>query len=461
MNAMSGVAIAVACAAAYGVALRVRREPARRARRDAVVCLHRKRLVACHRAPKRRISPSRAPRSRSTRSCAGCAAAADRWFAAAFALAGLGMAAHPNALWILPAFFVGAADRASAGRRVRLAAGSLAAGRRRADALSLPAAALGVRRGASAWIRPRRSPAPAAASFGTTTIRARCTGSSLELTGSESQTPAYFLASFNPAASRRTRSGPSSPACARQFGTFATMLIFAGFVVGVAHGIGERRSCSQWQRRPRSSSPSSIPTRATSAAIGCWHRGSPFRCSARSRRDRRAPDAVWHAALARVSSAVGAGMAFDRQRGILSPRAARRRTLGHRRRAPVRSAGQRDRHRLARRDVARIRRVRRSLAAGSHHRLRRHAAHAIATGAGRKIVVSSCSSTRTTSKRCRARATSRSSTTTTSCTRSSLDSAIQLPQYGVYRSNDLLKHGPIIANGQSRAVQSGSGGVEW
>ncbi len=123
MNAMSGVAIAIAGAAAYGVALEFGA--------SVPVAF----LATLWFAFTQNVW-SHAARAEAQDLAVACAAIAiyafvrwmrggsDAWFAAAFALCGLGMAAHPNALWILPALVVAAGI---ARRRARLAlfAGSL------------------------------------------------------------------------------------------------------------------------------------------------------------------------------------------------------------------------------------------------------------------------------------------------------------------------------------------------
>ncbi len=124
MNAMSGIAIAVACVAAYGTA---RQFGATRA-----IAL----LATLWFAFSRNVW-AHAARAEAQDLAVMCAALAiylfvrwmregnDRRFLAAFGLCGLAMAAHPNALWILPGLVVGAAI---APRRPspRLIAGGLA-----------------------------------------------------------------------------------------------------------------------------------------------------------------------------------------------------------------------------------------------------------------------------------------------------------------------------------------------
>ena len=103
---------------------RVRCEHSGRAVRYAVVRVHAKCLVA--RRTRRSARPRRCVlRARDLRIRALAAWRAGRWFAAAFALCGLGIAAHPNALWILPAFVIGAII-AKRRPRARLVAGSAA-----------------------------------------------------------------------------------------------------------------------------------------------------------------------------------------------------------------------------------------------------------------------------------------------------------------------------------------------
>ncbi|HYL28066.1 MAG TPA: DUF2723 domain-containing protein [Candidatus Nitrosotalea sp.] len=152
--------------------------------------------------------------------------ARDRWFAAAFALAGLGMAAHPNALWILPALLLGAAI-AKKRPPARLVAGSLGlvvaalllyaylplrSGYVVAHHLD-PAGALTGDRGSVFW------------NYNDPSTRH---GLALELTGTESKTPSYFLASLNPVhvgAAIWTFVDGSR----REYGIVATLLAIVGF----------------------------------------------------------------------------------------------------------------------------------------------------------------------------------------------------------------------------------------
>jgi hypothetical protein len=122
--------------------------------------------------------------------------AGDRWFAVAFAMLGLGMAAHPNAVWLVPGLVAGALV---AKRRpsMRLVAGSLA--------LTLA--------GLSLYLYlPLRSAYVVTHDLDPTRVLAGTNGGIfwnynnpstphgllLALTGSESGAPTYFLDSLNP-----------------------------------------------------------------------------------------------------------------------------------------------------------------------------------------------------------------------------------------------------------------------
>ncbi len=152
---------------------------------------------------------------------------ANAWFAAAFALCGLGMAAHPNALWVLPALLAGAAI-APKRPRFRLLCASLAL---TAGALLLYAylplrSAYVVAHGLDPAIA---LPGAGGGIFWNYNDPSTLNGLMVELTGSAFQTPGYFLASFNPLhaqdALRAFVAGIES-----QFGAFALVLIFVGAV---------------------------------------------------------------------------------------------------------------------------------------------------------------------------------------------------------------------------------------
>ncbi|HEY6450212.1 MAG TPA: DUF2723 domain-containing protein [Candidatus Cybelea sp.] len=225
MNAMSGVAMAVAAAAAYGVALEF----------GASLPVA---LLATLWFAFTQTVWAHAIRAEAQDLAVACSALAIylflRWlrggagacFAVAFALCGLGMSAHPNALWILPALFIGAAI---AKRRppVRLAAVSLAlvAGGLMLY-LYLPLRSEYI---VTHHLDPAAALPGAGGIFWNYNDPRTLHGLALELTGSESETPGYFLASFNPvhveAALWAFISGIHA-----QYDASATLLIFGGFV---------------------------------------------------------------------------------------------------------------------------------------------------------------------------------------------------------------------------------------
>ena len=226
MNVMSGIAIAVCAAAAYGTALEF----------GASMPVA---LAATLWFAFTENIWSHAIRAEAQDLAVACSTVAiyafvrwmrgagGAWFAAAFALCGLGMAAHPNALWILPAFLVGAAiaKRRPSGRLI-------------AGALALTIAALMLY-----LYLPLRSayvvahhldpaaalPGAGGGIFWNYNDPRTLHGLALELTGSESQTPAYFLASFNPAHIEAAL-WAFIDGIHLQYGTFATLLLFGGFV---------------------------------------------------------------------------------------------------------------------------------------------------------------------------------------------------------------------------------------
>lgn len=226
MNAMSGAAMAVACAAAYGVALEFGA--------SAPVAL----LATLWFAFTSNVW-SHAIRAEAHDVAVSCCAVAiyafvrwmhggdNRWFLAAFALCGLGMAAHPNALWILPALALGAVI---APRRPRFAQTAGAA------ALVLAGLALYAYLPLRSWYVVQHHLDPTAALSGVnggifwnynnpSTLR----GLGNELTGSETQTPGYFLASFNPlhfASAVQT----FVATIAAQYGIPASVLLLGGLI---------------------------------------------------------------------------------------------------------------------------------------------------------------------------------------------------------------------------------------
>jgi hypothetical protein len=226
MNAMSGVAIAIAAAVAYATALEF--GASRPVALAATLWFAFTQNVWAHAA--------RAEAQDLSVACCAIAiyafvrwmhGASGAWFAAAFALAGLGMAAHPNALWILPAFVVGAAI---AQRRPppRLVAGAVAlavAGLMLYLYLPLrslyvtthhldPAAVLAGADGGIFWNYNDPS-----------TLH----GLATELTGSETETPFYFFASFNPAHFEAAL-WTFIEGVHDQFGAIALLLLVGGFI---------------------------------------------------------------------------------------------------------------------------------------------------------------------------------------------------------------------------------------
>ncbi len=310
MNVMSGIAIAVACVAAYGVALQF-------GAGELVA------LAATLWFAFTRNVWSHASRAEAQDLAVACAALAiyafvrwmpggrDRWFVAAFALAGLGMAAHPNALWILPAFVVGAliARRRPSRRLAAGAAAAVVAGLLLYAYLPLrsayvvahgldPTAALAGAGGGIFWnYNDPRTPH----------------GLAVELTGSETQTPSYLLASFNPL-HLKDAVWTFVTGLRTEFGWIATILIFAGFVLAwrrdwrttLVLAMAATTALIFSVVYPNESDVGRYRLLASWVAVPLLGALAP---------PRRAPDAVWHAALA-VFLLIGAGMAFDRHRAF-------------------------------------------------------------------------------------------------------------------------------------------------
>ena len=229
MNAMSGAAMAVASVAAYGVAIEFGA--------SAPVAL----FATLWFAFTQNVW-SHAIRAEAHDLAVACCAVAiyafvrwmhggdNRWFLAAFALCGLGMAAHPNALWILPVLALGATI---APRRPRFA---LAAG---AAALVIAGLALYVYLPLRSSYIVRHQLDPTAGLAGVnggifwnynnpSTLR----GLANELTGSETQTPSYFLASFNPV---HVASAVETfvETIAAEYGVPAAVLLLGGLIAAV------------------------------------------------------------------------------------------------------------------------------------------------------------------------------------------------------------------------------------
>jgi hypothetical protein len=226
MNVMSAAAMGVAGLAGYGVALEF----------GASVAVALAATLVFAFSPNIWSHAVRAEAQDLAMACAAVAVyafvrwlhgAGDRWFRAAFALCGLGMAAHPNALWILPALVAGAAV---APRRPSL--------RLSATALVLVIAAL-----ALYLYLPLRSQYVVGHGLDPTIGMTGAGGGIFwnyndprtlhglvrELTGSEFQTPGYFLASFNPVHVQDAL-WAFVEGLHLQFGTLSMLLIFGGFV---------------------------------------------------------------------------------------------------------------------------------------------------------------------------------------------------------------------------------------
>ncbi len=229
MNAMSGVAMGGVCLAAYFAALEF----------GASLLVALAATLAFAFTPDIWSHASRAEAQDLSVACGAFAIVAflrwlrngaGSWFAAAFALCGLAMAAHPNALWILPAFVVGASI---ARRRPPLRLVALSA------ALTVGALALYLYLPLrSQWVTSHgldptaMLPGAAGGIFWNYNDPRTAHGLALELTGSEFGTPHYLLASFNPlhveGALWAFMRGLNE-----QYGTIATILIGIGFLAAL------------------------------------------------------------------------------------------------------------------------------------------------------------------------------------------------------------------------------------
>jgi hypothetical protein len=312
MNAMSGVAIGVACAAAYVVARRFGASPSAALLATLWFAFSQNAWAHAARAEAQDVA---------VMCCALAIYAfvrwmqgdAQKWFVGAFALCGLGMAAHPNALWILPAFVVGAflERRRLAYRPVFAAAASIVAGLLLYGYLPLrsayvanhgldPAASLAGAGGGIFWnYNDPRTPS----------------GLALELTGSQTETPAYFIASFNPlhvkdalwALVVEIRS---------QYGVLAGILLVAGFVVA-------------WRRQWRTTLVVAIACTAALLFSAVYPNESdvgryrllvawlavPFFGALTPRAGSGRRGVAWHAALI-LFLGLGAGLAFEQHRSF-------------------------------------------------------------------------------------------------------------------------------------------------
>jgi hypothetical protein len=224
MNAMSGVAIAITALAAYAVAREI--GAGRWVALLATLWFAFTQDVWAH-----------AARAEAQDIAVACEAIAiyaflrwmrsgeARWFAGAFTLCGLAMAAHPNALWLLPGLLIGTLVAA---RKPSLRLAGLSA------ALMLGGLALYL-------YLPLRSAYVVAHGLDPTVGLQGVNGGifwnyndprtlhglGLELTGSQFHTPGYFAQAFNP-----LRIGDALWAFVTdtqaQYGTFATFVVLAG-----------------------------------------------------------------------------------------------------------------------------------------------------------------------------------------------------------------------------------------
>jgi Protein O-mannosyl-transferase TMEM260-like len=226
MNAMSGAAIAVACVAAYGTA--------RQFGANRIVAL----LATLWFAFSRNVW-AHAARAEAQDLAVMCAALSiylfvrwmregnDRRFLGAFALCGAGMAAHPNALWVLPGLVVGAAI---APRRPspRLIAGALAlcvAGL--ALYLYLPLRSAYV---VANHLDPTAAlPGAGGGIFWNYNNPSSFSGFVREVTGSDTQSGRYLLAAFNPAHVRDAL-WTFIVTIHEQYGAIVTLLLAGGFI---------------------------------------------------------------------------------------------------------------------------------------------------------------------------------------------------------------------------------------
>lgn len=226
MNAFSGLCMAIAAVAAYAVALRLG------ASRPIALC-------ATWAYGFTQDVWSHANRAEAQDLAVACETLAiyafvrwlqetrPRWFALAFALYGLGMAAHPNAIWLLPGFVAGALA-AKQRPSLRLIAGSFAltmAGL--ALYLYLPLRSAYI---VAHGLDPTLPLGTDGGIFWNYHNPSTPGGLLLDLTGSESNAPSYFMASFNPVHLQDALWAFIS-GLGEQFGAFVLVLTFAGIAV--------------------------------------------------------------------------------------------------------------------------------------------------------------------------------------------------------------------------------------
>lgn len=315
MNAMSGVTMGIAAVAAYGIALEFGASTPVALLATLWFAFSQNVWVHAIRAEAQDLAVA----------CSALAiyafarwmrGAGDAWFAAAFALCGLGMAAHPNALWILPAFVVGAAI---AKRRpsLRLAAASaavLAAGLMLYLYLPLRSEYVVAHR-----LDPTVAlPGAGGGIFWNYNDPRTAHGLALELTGSESETPSYFLASFNPVHLEAALWAFVADV-RQQYGAAALLLVFGGVVAA-------------WRRDWRTTLVLCVACTAAllfsvvypnESDIGRYRLLASWLVvpllGALTPQSRRGLDLVVHGVLI-VYLAAGASLAFAHQRGFLEHR---------------------------------------------------------------------------------------------------------------------------------------------
>jgi hypothetical protein len=227
MNAFTGVTMAIAATFAYATALRLN------ASRPVALC-------ATLAYAFTQDVWTHADRAEAQVLAVACEAAAiyafvrwlgdgrSGWYAAAFALYGLGMAAHPNAIWLLPGFVVG----------------SIVARKRPKPSLIFGSLALTIAGLAFYLYLPLRSAYIVAHGLDPTLALgtdggifwnyhnpSTPGGLLLDLTGKESNAPHYFLASLNPVHVQDAL-WAFMAAVGEQFGAFTLVLLFFG--VGAA-----------------------------------------------------------------------------------------------------------------------------------------------------------------------------------------------------------------------------------
>ena len=224
MNAMSGVAIAIAALAAYAVAREI--GAGRWVALFATLWFAFTQDVWAH-----------AARAEAQDIAVACEAIAiyaflrwmrtgeARWFAGAFTLCGLAMAAHPNALWLLPGLMIGTlvAVRKPTWRLAGISVALMLAGL--ALYLYLPLrSAYVVAHGLDPTLGLQGVDGGI---FWNYNDPRTLHGLALELSGSQFHTPGYFAEAFNP-----LRIGDALWAFVTgtqaQYGTFATFVILAG-----------------------------------------------------------------------------------------------------------------------------------------------------------------------------------------------------------------------------------------